>query len=219
MFDCVMPYAQRPQRPALHRRGVINIRNRKWEDDFSPIDPEGTAGLRGPHLLQGLPPPPLRLRRDDGRADRLAAQHRILPAAGMAWPASTSRPGISNPRKEAMVAKLEQKTVTHRGRIMRVRWPGLKILDRYIIGKIPENLLFRHRDDHRGGGDLRLCGEDRRLHGAEGAGQGHRLRLLLQLRTLLHQPVQRPVHLHRRDLLHLEDGLPDRDHRHALRAA
>ena len=23
--------------------GTINIRNKKWEDDFSPIDPEGTA--------------------------------------------------------------------------------------------------------------------------------------------------------------------------------
>ena len=83
-------------------------------------------------------------------------------------------------------------------------------------GEIPLDLLLRHRDDHRRGGDLRLCGEDRRLHGAQSPAEGDRLRLLPELHPLLHQPVQRSVHLHRRDLLHLEDGLPDRDRRHAL---
>jgi queuine tRNA-ribosyltransferase len=39
-----------PTRNARHgllftRQGIINIRNRKWADDFSPIDPEGPCEL------------------------------------------------------------------------------------------------------------------------------------------------------------------------------
>ena len=25
------------------RKGIMNMRNKKWEDDFSPLDPDGTA--------------------------------------------------------------------------------------------------------------------------------------------------------------------------------
>ncbi len=43
MFDCVMPTRNGRNGQLFTSQGVINIRNKKWEDDFSPIDPEGTA--------------------------------------------------------------------------------------------------------------------------------------------------------------------------------
>ena len=43
MFDCVMPTRNGRNGQLFTWQGVINIRNRKWCDDFSPIDPEGTA--------------------------------------------------------------------------------------------------------------------------------------------------------------------------------
>ena len=43
MFDCVMPTRNGRNGQIFTSEGVINIRNKKWENDFSPIDPEGTA--------------------------------------------------------------------------------------------------------------------------------------------------------------------------------
>ena len=43
MFDCVMPTRNGRNGQIFTSEGTINIRNKKWEDDFSPIDPEGTA--------------------------------------------------------------------------------------------------------------------------------------------------------------------------------
>lgn len=43
MFDCVMPTRNGRNGQLFTMEGTINIRNKKWEDDFSPIDPEGTA--------------------------------------------------------------------------------------------------------------------------------------------------------------------------------
>ncbi len=43
MFDCVMPTRNARNGMLFTANGIINIRNRKWEKDFSPIDPEGTA--------------------------------------------------------------------------------------------------------------------------------------------------------------------------------
>src|SRR3546814_7571721 len=40
MFDCVMPTRNGRNGMLFTRNGVINIKNKKWEDDFSPIDPE-----------------------------------------------------------------------------------------------------------------------------------------------------------------------------------
>ncbi len=42
MFDCVMPTRNARNGMLFTRHGIINIRNRKWIDDFSPIDTEGT---------------------------------------------------------------------------------------------------------------------------------------------------------------------------------
>ncbi len=44
MFDCVMPTRNARNGMLFTRNGIINIKNKKWEDDFSPID-EGTGVL------------------------------------------------------------------------------------------------------------------------------------------------------------------------------
>lgn len=43
MFDCVMPTRNGRNGMLFTSQGTINIRNRKWIDDFSPIDPEGPS--------------------------------------------------------------------------------------------------------------------------------------------------------------------------------
>lgn len=43
MFDCVMPTRNGRNGMLFTGEGTINIRNRKWIDDFSPIDPEGNS--------------------------------------------------------------------------------------------------------------------------------------------------------------------------------
>ena len=43
MFDCVMPTRNGRNGMLFTSEGIINIRNKKWQDDFSPIDPNGTA--------------------------------------------------------------------------------------------------------------------------------------------------------------------------------
>ncbi len=41
MFDCVMPTRNARNGMLFTSQGAINIKNKKWEDDFSPIDPDG----------------------------------------------------------------------------------------------------------------------------------------------------------------------------------
>jgi queuine tRNA-ribosyltransferase len=43
MFDCVMPTRNARNGTLFTRNGVMNMRNEKWKDDFSPLDPEGTS--------------------------------------------------------------------------------------------------------------------------------------------------------------------------------
>jgi queuine tRNA-ribosyltransferase len=43
MFDCVMPTRNARNGMLFTSEGVINMKNKKWEDDFSPIDPNGTS--------------------------------------------------------------------------------------------------------------------------------------------------------------------------------
>lgn len=43
MFDCVMPTRNGRNGMLFTGEGIINIRNRKWADDFSPIDPQGSS--------------------------------------------------------------------------------------------------------------------------------------------------------------------------------
>lgn len=41
MFDCVMPSRNGRNAMLFSCQGTMNMRNKKWEDDFSPIDAEG----------------------------------------------------------------------------------------------------------------------------------------------------------------------------------
>lgn len=43
MFDCVMPTRNARNGMLFTSKGTINIKNKKWADDFSPIDPNGTS--------------------------------------------------------------------------------------------------------------------------------------------------------------------------------
>ncbi len=43
MFDCVMPTRNGRNGMLFTSRGVMNMKNEKWKDDFSPIDPEGAS--------------------------------------------------------------------------------------------------------------------------------------------------------------------------------
>ncbi len=45
MFDCVMPTRNGRNAMLFTSQGVMNMRNKKWETDFSPIDPLGTASV------------------------------------------------------------------------------------------------------------------------------------------------------------------------------
>jgi len=41
MFDCVMPTRNGRNGQLFTGEGIINIKNRKWMDDFTPVDPDG----------------------------------------------------------------------------------------------------------------------------------------------------------------------------------
>ncbi|MCF8237006.1 MAG: tRNA guanosine(34) transglycosylase Tgt [Saprospiraceae bacterium] len=41
MFDCVMPTRNARHGLLFTRNGIINIKNQKWQDDFTPVDPDG----------------------------------------------------------------------------------------------------------------------------------------------------------------------------------
>jgi queuine tRNA-ribosyltransferase len=43
MFDCVMPTRNARTGTLFTWNGIVNIKNKKWEHDFSPLDPAGTA--------------------------------------------------------------------------------------------------------------------------------------------------------------------------------
>ena len=45
MFDCVMPTRNARNGMLFTRQGTVNMRNKKWEFDFSPLDPDGTADV------------------------------------------------------------------------------------------------------------------------------------------------------------------------------
>ncbi len=43
MFDCVMPTRNGRNGMLFTKNGILNIKNKKWENDFSPVDAEGTS--------------------------------------------------------------------------------------------------------------------------------------------------------------------------------
>ena len=45
MFDCVMPTRNGRNGMLFTRNGIINIKNRKWQDDFSPLEEGGASRI------------------------------------------------------------------------------------------------------------------------------------------------------------------------------
>ena len=43
MFDCVMPTRNGRNGMIFTRNGIMNMRNKKWENDFTALDPDGTS--------------------------------------------------------------------------------------------------------------------------------------------------------------------------------
>ena len=43
MFDCVMPTRNGRNGMIFTSEGIINIKNKKWENDYSPLDPNGSS--------------------------------------------------------------------------------------------------------------------------------------------------------------------------------
>jgi queuine tRNA-ribosyltransferase len=43
MFDCVLPTRNARHGLLFTQKGIINIRNEKWKNDFSPLDEDGTT--------------------------------------------------------------------------------------------------------------------------------------------------------------------------------
>lgn len=43
MFDCVMPTRNGRNGMIFTKNGIMNMRNKKWENDFSPIEPDGAS--------------------------------------------------------------------------------------------------------------------------------------------------------------------------------
>lgn len=43
MFDCVMPTRNGRNAMVFTRNGIMNMRNKKWENDFTPLDPGGPS--------------------------------------------------------------------------------------------------------------------------------------------------------------------------------
>lgn len=43
MFDCVMPTRNGRNGMLFTSEGILNIKNRKWMDDYSPVDPDGIS--------------------------------------------------------------------------------------------------------------------------------------------------------------------------------
>lgn len=43
MMDCVMPTRNGRNGMIFTKKGIINIKNKKWENDFSPLDPDGES--------------------------------------------------------------------------------------------------------------------------------------------------------------------------------
>ena len=43
MFDCVMPSRNARNGMLFTKNGILNMRNEKWKNDHSPIDPDGES--------------------------------------------------------------------------------------------------------------------------------------------------------------------------------
>ncbi|MEN8117290.1 MAG: tRNA guanosine(34) transglycosylase Tgt [Bacteroidota bacterium] len=106
MFDCVMPTRNGRNGMLFTSEGIINIKNKKWDNDHSPIDPNGTsfvdqyskAYLR--HLIIS----------GEMLGSQIASQHNL---AFYLWLVKTAREKILNGDfvswKNEMVIKLKER--------------------------------------------------------------------------------------------------------------
>ncbi len=107
MFDCVMPTRNGRNGMLFTSEGTMNMRNKKWEDDFSPIDVDGTCSTDHLHNKAYL-------RHLVVSKEMLGAQiATIHNLAFYTWLMKEARIRIKNdtfkPWKEEMVAKLSQR--------------------------------------------------------------------------------------------------------------
>ncbi len=49
MFDCVMPTRNARNGMLFTKQGIINIKNEKWKEDFSPVDPDSDCEMMRTH--------------------------------------------------------------------------------------------------------------------------------------------------------------------------
>jgi queuine tRNA-ribosyltransferase len=45
MFDCIMPTRNGRNGQLFTKDGIINIKNKRWENDFSPIETDGASAI------------------------------------------------------------------------------------------------------------------------------------------------------------------------------
>lgn len=107
MFDCVMPTRNGRNGMLFTSEGIINIRNKKWEDDFSPIDPMG-------HTFVDLQYTKAYLRHLTVSGEMMAAQIASLHNLGFyLWLVEEARrqivAGTFSPWKAEMVRKLARR--------------------------------------------------------------------------------------------------------------
>lgn len=107
MFDCVMPTRNGRNGMLFTSEGIINIRNKKWEQDFSPIDPNGTSFVDYTYTKAYL-------RHLNVAGEMLAAQiASIHNLAFYLWLVGEARThilaGTFTPWKEVMVEKLQRR--------------------------------------------------------------------------------------------------------------
>ena len=79
MFDCVMPTRNGRNGMIFTRNGVMNMRNKKWENDFTELDPGYI--VCGSSIYTGVCAPLDTLGRDVGFGDTLNTQPGILSVA------------------------------------------------------------------------------------------------------------------------------------------
>ena len=107
MFDCTMPTRNGRNGMLFTHNGVINIKNRKWADDFSPIDPDGTSFVDSTYtkaFLRHL------IMAGEMLGSQIASQHNL---AFYLWLVKESRKQIINNNfsvwKKEMIQKLSQR--------------------------------------------------------------------------------------------------------------
>ena len=53
MFDCVMPTRNGRNGMLFTKDGIMNMRNKKWENDYSPIEADGPLNLYNAVVVAG----------------------------------------------------------------------------------------------------------------------------------------------------------------------